>query len=302
MAKGVSLNALRVLAWVSKTQSFKLAAKELGVTQSAVSRQIQTLEAQLGVRLIQRDNRVHDLTPSGRLLAPELERIFAQLDELTSTLQENKAADIRTIRVAIHEHTLAHFLAPLLKDFNSLYPHLELQFSNAPEYLNQASSQKDSQNWADALLSDQLDVVISCGHIQGKQVLAQRLCDLQYVHVGDPQGPLFSVQDSEDLQVIEAQNTGTQQQIQYTQINQLESTALAMTLTAVQSGQMLLPHYLLNRPISDDSPLTLVNPTSEGFHSPSGRVLQCFFSKHKERELAVVAFVNWLQHSTEYLR
>lgn len=306
MAKGVSLNALRVLAWVSKTQSFKLAAKELGVTQSAVSRQIQTLEAQLGVRLIQRDNRVHDLTPSGRLLAPELERIFAQLDELTSTLQENKAADIRTIRVAIHEHTLAHFLAPLLKDFNSLYPHLELQFSNAPEYLNQASSQKNSQGWADALLSDQLDVVISCGHIQGKQVLAQRLCDLQYVHVGDPQGPLFSVQDSEDLQVIETQNTGTQQQIQYTQINQLESTALAMTLTAVQSGQMLLPHYLLNWAMSDASltthSLTSVHPVPEGFHSPSGRVFQCFFSKHKERELAVVAFVNWLQHSTEYLR
>lgn len=311
MAKGVSLNALRVLAWVSKTQSFKLAAKELGVTQSAVSRQIQTLEAQLGVRLIQRDNRVHDLTPSGRLLAPELERIFAQLDELTSTLQENKAADIRTIRVAIHEHTLTHFLAPLLKDFNSLYPHLELQFSNAPEYLNQDSSQKNSQDWADALLSDQLDVVISCGHIQGKQVLSQRLCDLQYVHVGDPQGPLFSVQDSEDLQVIEAQNgltkqSSSQQHIQYTQINQLESTALAMTLTAVQSGQMLLPHYLLNRANNDVSPtthpLTSVNPTSEGFHSPSGRVVQCFFSKHKERELAVVAFVNWLQHSTEYLR
>lgn len=306
MAKGVSLNALRVLAWVSKTQSFKLAAKELGVTQSAVSRQIQTLESQLGVRLIQRDNRVHDLTPSGRLLAPELERIFAQLDELTSTVQENKAADIRTLRIAIHEHSLTHFLAPLLADFSSLYPHLELQFSNAPEYLKQDSSQQ----WADALSSDQLDVVISCGHIQGKQVLAQGLCDLQYLHVGDPQGSFYSVQDSEDLQVIEAQTELTQQRadethIQYTHLKQLESTALAMTLAGIQSGQMLLPHYLLKRANSDNSPtpaLGLVNPGMDGFHSPSGRTLQCFYSKHKERELAIVAFVNWLQHSTEYLR
>ena len=280
MAKGVSLNALRVLSWVAKTQSFKLAAKELGVTQSAVSRQIQTLESQLGVRLIQRDNRVHDLTPSGRLLAPELERIFAQLDELTSTLQQSKAADIRTIRVAIHEHTLTHFLAPLLGDFASLYPHLELLFSNAPEYLHQ----QNSEGCTDALLSDQLDVVISCGHIAGKQVIAQRLSGLQYVQLGNPQGPLYSVQGSEDLQVTQTQ------QLPHQRLIQVESTALAMTLSQVQDGQTLLPHYLLNSTRAD---------AGQRFHSPSDRALQCFFGKHKERELAVVAFVNWLQHATQ---
>ena len=280
MVKGVSLNALRVLSWVAKTQSFKLAAKELGVTQSAVSRQIQTLESQLGVRLIQRDNRVHDLTPSGRLLAPELERIFAQLDELTSTLQQSKAADIRTIRVAIHEHTLTHCLAPLLADFASLYPHLELLFSNAPEYLHP----QNSESWTDALLCDQFDVVVSCGHMAGKQVIAQRLSGLQYIQVGNPQGPLYSVQDSEDLQVTQAQRLPHQRLIQ------VESTALAMTLSQVQDGQMLLPHYLLGSA-----------PAAPGqrFHSPSDRALQCFFAKHKERELAVVAFVNWLQHATQ---
>lgn len=54
-----SLNALRVFETVARQGSFKAAAAELGVTQSAISRQMSTLEEQLGIRLIQRDNRVH---------------------------------------------------------------------------------------------------------------------------------------------------------------------------------------------------------------------------------------------------
>ncbi|MCC5878780.1 MAG: LysR family transcriptional regulator [Idiomarina sp.] len=293
------MNALRVLATVARTQSFKMAAQELGVTQSAVSRQIQTLETQLGMRVIQRDNRVHDLTPSGRLLAPELQRIFAQLDELTSTIQQSKAADIRCIRVAIHEHSLAHFLAPKIADFASLYPHLELQFVNAPEYLNTSGGKDQSKHWVEALLNDTVDVVVSCGHLQSKQVIAQRLAGLEYIHMGQPQGPMFSVSGSEDLTLVQ------REQLNYSKLTQVESSAMAMTLAAIHQGQMLMPHYLL--PVEQSAkPGVAVSPALQlapahgavgGFHSPSDQALQCFFAKHKERELAVVAFVNWLQHA-----
>jgi len=71
-AKFPSLNALRVFETVSRTKSLKRAAAQLGVTQSAISRQLSTLEQQLGAKLIQRDNKVHALTPAGEALAPEL--------------------------------------------------------------------------------------------------------------------------------------------------------------------------------------------------------------------------------------
>lgn len=62
-AKFPSLNALRVFDVAARSGSFKQAAQQLGVTQSAVTRQIQALEEQLDMRLFQRDNRVHSLTP-----------------------------------------------------------------------------------------------------------------------------------------------------------------------------------------------------------------------------------------------
>ncbi|HAR56965.1 MAG TPA: hypothetical protein DCR58_09315, partial [Idiomarina baltica] len=57
----LSLNALRVFDVAARAGTFKQAAQQLGVTQAAVTRQIQTLENQLGMRLFQRDNRVHAL-------------------------------------------------------------------------------------------------------------------------------------------------------------------------------------------------------------------------------------------------
>lgn len=292
MPKGVSLNALRVLSTVAQTQSFKEAAQRLGVTQSAVSRQIQTLEEQLGTRLIQRDNRMHALTPAGHMLAPELNQIFNQLDELINTLGQSKAADVRTLKVALPDVYLSHLLAPKLADFSAIYPHITLQFCSSEEYLRVASKQQSDAQ--EKLLQEQVDVVIGCGSLPSKQIVSQRLTPLEYTLIGEQQGPFFSVQQSDDLISLMQQSDLTQPDT----IHQQDSTAAALTLTQVQNGSMLLPSFL-QRTVTAQSPSLYCCPQ----HLPSdGQIsLQCFYSKHRERELAIVAFVNWLSHWTAKL-
>src|SRR5689334_23182202 len=61
-----SLIAIRYFEVAGRLQSFTAAATELHVTQSAVSRMMQTLEEQLEVRLFERNGRWINLTPSGK--------------------------------------------------------------------------------------------------------------------------------------------------------------------------------------------------------------------------------------------
>ena len=75
---------LRVLAEVARTGSFSAAAASLGYTQPAVSRQIATLEAELGALLVRRVPQGAVLTDAGQLLVARAEEIFAKYPIVSS--------------------------------------------------------------------------------------------------------------------------------------------------------------------------------------------------------------------------
>lgn len=81
----VTLRQLRVFRSVAEGRNFSRAADEVGLTQPAVSRAIGELEAQLGLRLIDRTTREVTLTDAGQSLAARLDRV---LDDLDQTLQD----------------------------------------------------------------------------------------------------------------------------------------------------------------------------------------------------------------------
>lgn len=74
---------------VARHRSFTLAAGELFMAQSTVSRQVGSLERELGRRLFVRNLRSVDLTPEGQVFMPEAEKI---LDAVNEALQAARAA------------------------------------------------------------------------------------------------------------------------------------------------------------------------------------------------------------------
>lgn len=292
MPKRVSLNALRVLATVAETRSFKLAALRLGVTQSAVSRQIQSLESQLGARLLQRDNRVHDLTPTGSLLAPELQRIFSQLDELISSVSENTTTDQRVLTIAVADSVLSHFIAPHLDRFYSLYPHLQLQFKQCAEYLGEDPELHD--NIQQHLVQGDWDIAISCGDIASKQIDSLMIAPLRYQRVSrktdesqvNEQPCVYSVTPSDDKLSMRPDSQA--------KVMPVDTTSAALALSVGQGGDVLMPSFMLTN-ILQQLPLQPVNQASPQ-RSKLNLYLRCFYARHKERELAIVAFSNWLAH------
>ena len=85
-----SLNALKAFEAVAHTHSFTIAAEQLQVTQSAVSRQVKHLEDTLGVCLIDRKHHKLTLTDAGRSLVPVLKQSFDKIDMAVRGITEQQ--------------------------------------------------------------------------------------------------------------------------------------------------------------------------------------------------------------------
>ena len=83
----MELEQLRIFSAVARSGSFSRGAKSLYISHSTTSRCVSALEEELGVRLLERGNRVLGLTAAGELLRREGERLLEQSDALADQLR-----------------------------------------------------------------------------------------------------------------------------------------------------------------------------------------------------------------------
>ncbi|VCU72416.1 Glycine cleavage system transcriptional activator [Pigmentiphaga humi] len=141
----VPLNALRAFEAAARHLSIKDAALELAVTPSAVSHQLRTLEAMLGVELLRRIGTRLELTDAGCRLAPSLNQGFALIAEGVGALREARRDG--PLRVNILPAFATHWLAPRL----NLYPFeqrgFSLQISTTQDNVDLAAGVADAGIW-----------------------------------------------------------------------------------------------------------------------------------------------------------
>ena len=122
-----SLDLIRGFVAVGRRMSITLAAEDLCLTQSAVSRQIRTLEEQLGVRLFLRGHRSITFTEEGERLFRSADAALRQLQETVGALRAGRAAKPVTITAAIGVTGL--WLLPRLGDFLARHPRIDVRIS-----------------------------------------------------------------------------------------------------------------------------------------------------------------------------
>ena len=124
-----NINDILVFLAVARERSFTRAAAKLGMTQSALSHTVRTLEARLGVRLLTRTTRSVSPTEAGeRLLqnvAPRLEEIEAEIAAV-SDLGDKPAG---TVRITAIDHVIDQVLWPRIAPLLPQYPDLRVEFS-----------------------------------------------------------------------------------------------------------------------------------------------------------------------------
>ena len=117
-----SASALRVFDAAARRGSFKAAAEELGVSPTAVSHQIRSLEAQLSLALFIRKTRKVELTTAGSILATATAVAFQQI----SSALEDLALSERTLTVSTTPAFAALWLVPRLADFEARHPNINV--------------------------------------------------------------------------------------------------------------------------------------------------------------------------------
>lgn len=125
------LSALRAFLAFAEAETLDQAGARIGVTHAAISQQIRSLEAHLGLALVDRGGRRLALTADGRRLAESLVAGFGQIGQTLAAL--TGADETAPLRITTTPSFAAGWLMPRLADFRARHPSVDLAIDPAPE-------------------------------------------------------------------------------------------------------------------------------------------------------------------------
>lgn len=128
------LDAIRGFVAVARRMSITLAAKDLCLTQSAVSRQIQSLEEHLGTPLLIRKHRAIELTPAGERLRHLASPWLDNLAEYSASLRQRD--QLQPVTITTPMSVAALWILPRLGAFQDAHPHIDVRVSANNRMLN----------------------------------------------------------------------------------------------------------------------------------------------------------------------
>jgi DNA-binding transcriptional LysR family regulator len=139
-----ALDGVETFLAVAKHRSFRRAAAELGVTPSAVSQAVRSLEARIGAALLARTTRSVGLTEAGQRF---LERAAPAFDELVGASEAARALGQRPtglLRLSVPRAVVPLILEPVIASFSQAYPEIELEIAASEELVDLAADGFDA--------------------------------------------------------------------------------------------------------------------------------------------------------------
>src|ERR1700749_3861759 len=125
------LDAMRAFVRVAEKGSFSAVAKERGIGQPAVSKQISSLEEELGTELIHRASRSIALTEAGRDFYESAVRILDDFESSTSRIGRGQTAPKGLIRVSVPPTFARLHMVSKLPGFFAAYPDMAVEMGAA---------------------------------------------------------------------------------------------------------------------------------------------------------------------------
>jgi DNA-binding transcriptional LysR family regulator len=179
----MKLDTLGVQAFVSIADhgSFQKAADELYISQTAVTRRLQNLEAHLGIKLIERTTRSVSLTPTGSDFLPQARRLMGELSNALAEIAESGKARRGNVSIACVPTAGIHFLPKIIQDYAVSFP------NNRITILDHSSSAV-----ADAVVRREAELGINVAQSHHPELASSRLLTDEFTMVCRDDHPLSS--------------------------------------------------------------------------------------------------------------
>ncbi|MEP9373388.1 LysR family transcriptional regulator [Mesorhizobium sp. KR1-2] len=245
------LAVLQAFECAARHGNFTKAAMELNLTQSAISRQIKTLESLLGVLLFERVRKRVILSAAGRQLLPEVSRLLLQLEELV--LRARASADGKSVlSIATLPTFGSRWMLPRLPDFLARHPGIAVNVASRAEPFDFSVEDFDlaihygQPTWPRA----------TCTYLCSETILPVASPSLMEAHSinhpGDLEGkPLLHLATRPKLWVEWFERNGVAWEAAY-KGNRFDQFAMIIEAAARGLGFALLPLYLIEDEIASD--------------------------------------------------
>jgi DNA-binding transcriptional LysR family regulator len=158
---GLQPAELAFMVTLATSGSLSGAARELGITTSAVSKRLALLEGRIGVPLVNRTTRRMSLTPEGEVLLEHAQRILQELSDLEQMLTKSKGTPKGQLRVNATLGFGRLHIAPAISQYVLRYPEVDVQLQLSVD--------------PPPLADDQFDVCIRFGAPADTRGIARRL-------------------------------------------------------------------------------------------------------------------------------
>jgi len=167
-----SLAGMALFIKVIESKSFTDAAEQLGISPSAVSKQISRLEDRLGVQLLQRTTRRIGLTEAGAAFYERAARIMSEVEEAEALVTTLEKAPRGLLRVAVPMVLGQMHIAPAIAPFLARYPEMQLELVFSDRTVD--------------LIEEGLDLAIRLDELPDSSLVARRLAPNRRVLCGAP--------------------------------------------------------------------------------------------------------------------
>jgi LysR family glycine cleavage system transcriptional activator len=137
----LSVGNLRAFEAVARRLNFRAAAEELHLTQSAVSRQIQALEDEIGATLFLRGTRKVELTVDGQTLLAAVATSLPRLDQAVRVIRQRRGR--RVVNVTTFASFASMWLLPRLEAFQREHPDIDIRVSAIDQIVSLEDSEYD---------------------------------------------------------------------------------------------------------------------------------------------------------------
>lgn len=154
---------LKAFRSAAKNLSFTKASRELFISQPAVTKHIQALESEYGVRLFNRSGNKLHLTPAGKAMLKYADEVHKQHSVLQDSLNQYKENKGGVIRLGASTTIAQYVIPPILAGYHDRYPGIKLTLLTG-----------NSEQVADALIGGEIDLGIVEGKIKSREIKYQK--------------------------------------------------------------------------------------------------------------------------------
>jgi LysR family transcriptional regulator for bpeEF and oprC len=166
------LDAIRLFVRVVECGSFSAVAREVGVGQPAVSKQIAALEAHLGAQLVQRTSRRITITEAGQIFHESAKRLMDDFEAAQALVGKGQASPSGLVRLSAAPLLARLYLVPLLPRFFDRYPDVSVELSASERHVD--------------LIGEGIDLALRHGPLPDSSLTARAVATSPFVTVATP--------------------------------------------------------------------------------------------------------------------